>query len=94
MLSAYLGHSLKDIVVVLDSFLVEIVAIGCHMVAFLVVASHLVQPLVEAAHTYAVMVALDNFLVDFCRSANKERGECISEIVYLRGKFQITNLFS
>lgn len=53
--------------VVLDSCLVEIVAIDFHTVAFLVVASHSVQLLAAAADTYVVMVELDNFLVNFCK---------------------------
>lgn len=65
---SYLGHNSKGIVVVLDSFLAGIVAIGFHMVACLVVASHLVRPLAVAAHIYAAMVALDNSIVDFCQS--------------------------
>lgn len=62
----YLVHSLKGIVVSLDSCLVEIVAIGFHMEAFLAVVSHLVQLLAVVADTYAVKVELDSLLVDFC----------------------------
>lgn len=83
--------------VVLDSFLVEIVAIGFHMVAFLVVASHLVQPLAVAVHTYAAMVVSDNLLVDFCRSTKEintleTHCSCEMEIKYQMAK--CTNLFS
>lgn len=56
------------IVVELDSFLVEIVAIDFHKVAFLEEALHLVQSLVVAADTYAVREVLGNFLEDFYKS--------------------------
>lgn len=62
---SYLVHSLKGIVVLQDSFLVETVAIDFHRVAFLVVASHLGRSLVVVVDTCAAKVALDNFLEDF-----------------------------
>lgn len=63
-LDSYLVRNLRGIVVVLDSCLVEIAAIGSHTVAFLVVASYLVRLLAVVADTCAVKEALDNFLVD------------------------------
>lgn len=62
----YLVHNSKDIVVLPDSCLVEIAAIGFHTVAFLVVALHSVQLIVVVAADICVaMEASDNFLEYF-----------------------------
>lgn len=93
MRNPYLGHNLKGIVVVLDSFLVEIVAIGFHMAAFLEVASHLGRPVVVEADTYVAMVALDNLVVDFCWTKNIQdsiRINCCTKIKQKSKRFART----